>query len=268
MRNILLLTVILSLIPFPGHAQQENWRLPTLTIIDQAPRSYRFTVRYYTSDTQGKIVHRDRITAEYTRDLSNGVVSWKNATLERAEGSDSAFSSPRKLPYLEGFHYPNNLQKTFASDFFQTFPSEAVLERNLIWDTGMLEMLAHDQFERLKLNEAIPIVSEADVKMPGVGVFHNHNLVLEWVGKSERNGQICAVILYRAYLNPLMIDTAGVQLKGRSNYWGEIWVSLKTKQIEYGTLYEEVTGELKMPRSSAALPTTIFREGVFEPISQ
>jgi len=27
-----------------------------------------------------------------------------------------------------------------------------------------------------------------------------------------------------------------MNLKGRSDYWGEIWVSLTTKQIEYGTL--------------------------------
>ena len=35
-------------------------------------------------------------------------------------------------------------------------------------------------------------------------------------------------------------------LKARSDYWGQIWVSLATKQIEYATLYENVGGEMKL----------------------
>ena len=39
--------------------------------------------------------------------------------------------------------------------------------------------------------------------MPSIGTFHNQNVVIEWVGFSQRNGQQCAVIDYRAYLNPV-----------------------------------------------------------------
>ena len=103
--------------------------------------------------------------------------------------------------------------------------------------------------------------------MPDVGTFHNRDIVLEYVGRSQRNGQDCALIDYRAFFNPLQIASGGMTLNGRSDYWGEIWVSLATKQIEYATINEEVNGELKLPGQDAAQPLSVFRVGSFEPVA-
>ena len=102
--------------------------------------------------------------------------------------------------------------------------------------------------------------------MPGVGTFHNRDVQLTWIGRSRRNGKECAVIEYRAFFNPLEIANGGMTLKGRSHYWGEIWVSLATKQIEYATLHEDVLGEMKL-RSGPPRMISVFRSGVFEPVS-
>jgi hypothetical protein len=103
--------------------------------------------------------------------------------------------------------------------------------------------------------------------MPDVGTFHNRDIVLEYVGRSQRNGQDCALIDYRAFFNPLQIATGGMTLNGRSDYWGQIWVSLATKQIEYATIYEEVNGEIKLPGQDAPQLLSVFRIGSFEPIT-
>lgn len=84
--------------------------------------------------------------------------------------------------------------------------------------------------------------------MPDLGTFHNRDIVLTWIGCSIRNGQDCALIRYQAFFNPVEIANGGMTLNGRSDYWGEILVSVATKQIEYGTLNEIVVGELKCPR--------------------
>jgi hypothetical protein len=57
-----------------------------------------------------------------------------------------------------------------------------------------------------------------------------------------------------------------MSLNGRSDYWGEIWVSLASRQIEYGTIYESVVGEMKLPGQDAATNMNIFRSGTFEPV--
>jgi hypothetical protein len=82
--------------------------------------------------------------------------------------------------------------------------------------------------------------------MPGLGTFHNRDVELTLTGRSQRNGQDCAVIEYRAYFNPLEIATGGMTLKVRSHYWGLIWVFLTRREVEYATLYEDVLGELKL----------------------
>jgi hypothetical protein len=99
-----------------------------------------------------------------------------------------------------------------------------------------------------------------------VGTFQNRDVVVEWIGRSQKNGQDCALIRYQALLNPLEIDNGGMTLKARSSYWGEIWVSLSTKQIEYGTLNEAVVGELKLAGQDATQIVNVIRIGTLEPV--
>lgn len=246
----------------------QTWTLPQGTSVkDNGPRTYRFTVDYNTANTKGEMVYRQRLTGEYTRGLASGEVMWKNVTEADAAGANAPLPAPQRRDFMEGFRYRNDLLSTLKPDFFKSFPPTAVVERNLVWDTGMIEMFAQSYFDNLKLNEPYQILSNQDVSMPDVGTFHNRDVVLEWIGRSQRNGQDCAVIKYQAFFNPLEIVNGGMTLKGRSDYWGEIWVSLATKQIEYGTLYESVVGEMKLPAQDAVQVVNVFRIGTLEPIN-
>jgi hypothetical protein len=243
------------------------WSLPRdIAVRDSGTRVYRFTVDYQTADPQGAIVHRQRISGEYTRGLAGGEVEWKNVFQSEAEGPSGPFGGAQKRTFMEGLRYRNDLGVTMQPEFFKTFPAAAVVERNLVWDSGMIELFGQGFFEKLKLNEPYHAMADQNVKMPDVGTFHNRDVILEWVGRSYRNGQDCAVIDYRAFLNPLQVAAGGMTLRARSDYWGQIWVSLKTKQIEYGTLYENVLGDMKLPGQDAPQPLSVFRSGVFEPL--
>jgi hypothetical protein len=170
---------------------------------------------------------------------------------------------------MEGFRYrsgPASLGETMKPDFFKSFPPTAAFERNLVWDTGMIEMFGQAHFERLTLNTPYRVLSRQDVNMPGMGTFHNRDVQLTWLGRSHRNGQDCAVIDYRAFFNPLQIANGSMTLTGRSHYWGQIWVSLSSKQIEYATLQEDVLGEMTLAGQEAPQTISVFRDGVFEPL--
>ena len=251
----------------PASAVQA-WELPHGTAVkDAGPRTYRFTVVYYTANTTGGVIHRQRVTGDYTRGLANGEVEWKNVGVADVDGATAPFPAPQKRDFMEGFHYADGSVDTMKPDFFQSFPPTAVVERNLIWDTGMFEMFGQNYFDQLRLNVPLHISANQDVNMPGVGVFHSRDTVLEWVGRSERNGEDCALIDYRAFFNPLDIANGGLTIQGRSDLWGEIWVSLATKQIEYATIDEEVFGEMKLPGQDAPRPLSVFRTGTLEPLS-
>jgi len=246
----------------------QAWTLPQgTTVKDNGPRVYRFTVEYNMANAKGETSIRQRLTGDYTRGLPGGDVMWNNVAQADAMGATAPFGAPQKRDFMEGFRYNNALANSMKPEFFKVFPPTAVMERNLVWDTGMIEYFGQGFFDHLKLNEPYQILSDQDVNMPDVGRFRNHNVVLEWVGRSLRNGQDCALIRYEAFLNPVELATGGMSLIGRSEYWGEIWVSLATKQIEYGTLTESVVGEMKLPGQDTTQVMNVFRTATFEPVS-
>ena len=249
----------------------ESWTLPQgLSVKDEGPRTYRFVVDYTSSDTRGQIVHRQRLSGDYTRGLPGGDVRWTNVSNAEADGATTPLPEGQKREYMEGLRYRKNLADVSGSmkpDFFKNFPPAAVQERNLVWDSEMIELFGQAEFEHLRLNEPYHLAPEQDVKMPGIGTFQNRDVQLTWTGRSRRNGQDCAVIGYTAFFNRLDVATPGMTLVGRSHYWGQIWVSLTTKQIEYATLFEDVLGELKFAGQDKAQIIDVFRSGVFEPIS-
>lgn len=266
--------LVLCLVCFPGSnltcqtLMKSAWTLPQgLSVKDGGPRTYRFTVEYNTANTTGEVIRRQRLSGEYTRGLGGGEVSWRNVTETDADGPNAPFASPQKREFMEGFRYHDDSATTMAPGFFKSFPATAFFERNLVWDAGMLESFGQDFFEHLTLNEPYTPITDEALHIPDLGLFHNKHVQLEWVGRSIRNGQDCAVILYRAFFNRLDFANSGMTMKGRSDYWGEIWVSLETKQIEYGTLYENVMGEMKLPGSETMQPISVFRTGVFEPVN-
>jgi hypothetical protein len=245
----------------------QTWDLPHGTAVkDSGPRVYHFSVIYYSANRTGDVIHRQQVTGDYTRGLPNGDVEWSNVFDAQVDGPAAPFPATPKLDFMQGFRYHNDMGATMSPDFFKSFPPSAVMERNLVWDTGMFEAFAENYFDQLKLNVPLHTGQDQEVKMPDVGTFHNRDVVLEYVGHSQRNGQDCALIDYRAFLNPLQLATGGVTIQGRSDYWGEIWVSLATKQIEYATINEEVNGELKLPGQDTPQLLSVFRIGSFEPI--
>lgn len=257
-------------LPRLSHAQATSaatWTLPQgLKVKDAGPRAYRFTVVYNTANNRGEIFQRQRLTAEYIRGLPGGEVMWKNVTQATAEGAAASFGPAQECDYMDGLRYRNDLALTFKPDFFKKFPPTAVMERNLVWDTGMIEMFGQNYFDHLTLNKPFHAISNGKATMPGVGTFDNRDVVLEWVGNSKRDGQNCALIQYQAFFNPLDLDVGGMTLKGRSDYWGMIWVSLVTKQIEYATLHESMVGEMKLPGHDTPQTVNVFRSGSLEPI--
>lgn len=268
---ILASVVLLSALRVPAQIPSQlpgdaTWSLPHgLAVKDAGPRTYRFVVDYNSANIKGEILQRQRLSGEYIRGLPGGEVMWKNVTMAVAEGETAPLGPAQKRDFMEGFRYRNSLVSSFT-DFFKGFPPTAIVERNLVWDTGMIEMFGQNYFETLKLNEPYHAISNQSTNMPGVGTFHNRDVTLEWVGYSRRNGELCAVIEYRAFLNPIALATAGMTMKARSDYWGQIWVSLVTKQVEYATLYETVIGEMQLPNQSAPQILNVFRSGSLEPV--
>jgi hypothetical protein len=246
-----------------------SWTLPrSVTVKDDGPRTYRFTVEYSTSDTTGHVIRRQLTSGNFTRGLPRGDYVWTGVFQIDSEGPGEPSGPAQKREFMEGFRYhknPANVSGSLEPDFFKGFPPTAVFERNLVWDTEMIELYGQGQFEHLKLNQPYHLISSTE-NMPGVGAFQNRDVQLTWMGRSERNGRDCALIGYSAYFNPLEIANGAMKLKGRSHYWGQIWVALATRQIEYATYHEDVLGEMNLIGQDTPQVVSVFASGILEPI--
>jgi len=136
-----------------------SWSPPRAAAVkDDGPRTYRFTVDYSTSDTTGQVVRRQRIWGNYTRGLPGGDSVWTGVSQIDSDGPGEPSGPIQKREFMEGFRY-HDASASIAPDFFKGFPPMAVFERNLVWDTQMLELFGQSQFGHLRLNEPYHLVS-------------------------------------------------------------------------------------------------------------
>ncbi len=229
------------------------------------PITWHFTCDYYNFDVKGHLYGRQRYAASYTRGLPGYAVRWSDITLAGASGWSDNFGPAQKQDFMEGFSYPHaDAANMTKPGFFRGFPPMAMQQRNLVWDTHMFEGFA-GKLDSLTLNTPYHLQDVAEVDLAGAGTFRNKDVQLILTANATRNGQECAVIDYRALFNGIDGKTPAFALVGRSDYWGQIWVSRATKQIVYATLYEEVLGELTLPGQDKPMTISVVRVGVFEP---
>jgi hypothetical protein len=242
-------------------------RLPTeLKLHEDKPQRYKLTFDYLHLDTLGNPLGKERVSGEYTRALPGGRAKWNNVAIAKANAHDDPYAAGEPQRYMEGFTYvlsrrPDMLKK----EFFPGFPEIEIKTKNLVWDMDMIEALAWDHFDKLELNQPYAIQSgPEDVPLAGSGTFQNRRVEVTWVGLSRKNGETCALIQYQALMNKFTTTMGTMSFHGRSHYWGDIWVSLRDKQIEYATLFEDVLVEFSLPGQERKQQSGVLRKGTFE----
>lgn len=237
-----------------------------LSLKESKPQNYLLTVDYYTRDIYGNLAGRMRVTAKYTRALPGGLARWKNVRIAKTEDPNGPLGRGQLQERMQGFTYKPS-GDVFDPKFFKDIPATAMEIKVLIWDMLSIEILAWIYFDKLKLNEAYhPNPGGQTFQMAGGGSFRNRELKLTWVGVSKMNDETTALIQYESLFNPLDINTPAMKMKGRTNYWGNIWVSLEDKQIEHATLYEDGLMELAFGEKSEKTLVNVFREITFQKV--
>lgn len=227
-----------------------------LHLIERAPQVYKVTADYFNGDIFGNFVNKTRVTGDYTRGFQNGMVKWNRVSISNGTTRDGSFTNPLVQTYMENFTYkPSDRMLDAAS--FQNFPPNSFHTKNLVWDMLAIESFAWVYFDSLKLNQIYrPTNINDKMVLAGEGTFQNKEVQLVWTGISRMNGETCALIEYRTMDNPLSVDTDQLKIKGRSHYWGTIWVSLADKQIEYANMFEDVVMDMRFANQPSQLMNT------------
>jgi hypothetical protein len=210
-----------------------------------------------------------RLTGEFTRSLEDDQIhcSWNNVQMASLQGSANNYSQKQRLDFMEGLSYTYS-EEMMTEEFFKEFPEQLrELLQTLIWDAPWIEV-AYMSIDKLKYNE--PLVSidfeGKELQMADFAMLKMRDLRLTWTGLSKIDEKLCALIQYKSFSNPVESTSDVMNVKGRSCYWGNFWVSLDDNQVERATLNEDVILKITFPGNPDERLLNIQRDVLFDKI--
>ena len=228
---------------------QEN--LPKNLVIDKSiPQTYKVITDYYDYDLTGDFIRKARVGGDFTCYLENDYVKWNNVSISESNVLNEPFPKGQKQLIIEDFKYMQT-EETLEEEFFVSMPNIDFRLKNLIWDMIAFDVFVYSYWDSLKLNTVFNAHNvNGEVNMSNDGVFENKEIQLTWIGITKINSELCAIIKYSQMNGKLKLDMENISMKGRSHYWGEIYVSLKNKHIEYASLTEDVITDVLLKGQS------------------
>lgn len=242
--------------------------LPKNLELKDEQQTFKVTTIHYNGDMFGNFFNKQKVYGEYTRGLKGGLVKWNNVSFAQSNSMDrnAKFPEGTAIDYMENFTYlPDG--EMIKPEKLASFTQYADFTKNLVWDLLGIEGFAWAYWDKLELNKPYSAVdANGKVDLAGQGFFENKDIVITYTGVSNYNGENCALIEYRTMNNPLQVKSDAMEMKGRSHYWGNIWVSLEDKQIEHAVLYEDVVMEIVFAGQTQKQIMNATREITYEKV--
>ncbi len=249
-----LLMILLIITPSVSNAQNEKAvikkyfrELPKVPVSNSLQK-YRMTAVYTNRDLYGNFTDKTKVSGDYTRGLENGFVTWNNIYISGSKSFSEPFPSGKKQEYMENIKYVPS-SKMLEADAFKDFPAgvETVFAKNLVWDMMAIEGFAWDYSDSLKLNTIYRIPEiKGEFNMADIGTYSHTEIQLCWTGISEFDGELCALIEYRALDNKIELSMDAIKTKGTEQYWGTLWISLRDRLIEHAEMYGGTIQEIEV----------------------
>lgn len=238
-----------------------------LTVDNSTPQTYEVSLHWNNRDIDGALLNNNFVKALYTRGLEDGYVRWNDVQMKNLTDTLGVM---RQIPELNGLQYKIDGDNFVKQEFYNNFPQQHVdLIRWFVQDGVAIETYGWMYFDSLKLNEVFypAYFQNQRVDVENYVNFTNQSLSLHWTGVSKRNNETCAIIHYQAMYNNIDANTDVMKLSGRSMYWGDIWVSLTDKHIEYATMYEDVVFKMTLKANNYEQRLDLQREIIFKKIN-
>jgi hypothetical protein len=229
---------------------------------------YRMTAVYTNRDLYGKFMNKTQVTGDYTRGFEDGHLQWNNVFIATSNSLSDPFPEGSKQEYMENMKYfpKDNMLKAEA---FKNFPSnpENILARNLIWDMMTFEVYSWNFCDSLKLNKPYVINQiNGEFDMAEIGRYNHNRILVCWKGISQINGELCAIIDFNAIDNIVELAMDQINSKGTEQYWGTVWLSMKTKNIKQAYMYSGTMQEIEVKNMNNKFLLKTIRELYLEKI--
>ncbi len=206
-------------------------------------QKYDITLKWQNLDAiSGNKINCNAVKATYIVGLDNDYVGWNNVSLAQIDDFNQTQYKATDLPAFNDFTYKAMDTAFLSEEFYKNIPVEQRdLAKWLVSDAVQMQGLAWYVFDSLEFNKVfVPkLLENYDVKFEDWVTFTNRYQKLIWSGISKYNDEICAIVKFESYYNPIKIENKQMSVKGRALYYGEMWISLEDKQVEYASMVED-----------------------------
>lgn len=239
----------------------------TIKSVKSGIQEYAVTLKWQNLDAiNGTKFNCNAVKATYSTGLKNDSVRWKDVSLAQITDFQQKDYKGTALPSFDGFTYQVNETNFLADDFYKSIPLEhRDLAKWLVSDAIQMQGLAWYVFDSLEFNKPyVPkFLSNYDIKFQDWVTFTSRYQKLIWTGITQCNNEVCAVVKFESLYNPLKIENEQMTVKGRSLYYGELWISLIDKQVEHAWMLEDVVMKITSPAFAQEQLIDLQRDVVF-----
>lgn len=233
-------------------------------------QEYNVSLKWQNLDAiNGNKINGNAVKATYIVGLENNCATWKDVSIAPIEDFQQKSYNETRLPEFDNFTYIINQTNFLTDDFYKAIPPEQRdLAKWLVSDAIQMQVLAWYVFDSLEYNQPfIPeFMNNYDVKFQNWVTFTSRYQKLIWSGIAKHDNEICAIVKFESYYNPLKIDNEQMSVKGCSLYYGEMWISLSDKQVEYAFMVEDVIMKLKSSMFPQEQLIDLQREIIFNKV--
>jgi hypothetical protein len=230
-------------------------------------QEYDVTMKWRNLDVvDGTKFSCNALKATFYVDLDNDSVKWGNASLAQINDFQQTEFEETDLPALNHFSYKPQYNASIdflKEDFYKDIPlKQKYLARMLVADEVQMVEQGWYLFDSLEYKKEFSpeVLDNINIKYEHGLTFTNVYQKFVWSGINEHNNEICAIVKFESFFNPMTNDN----VQGRSLYYGEMWISLEDKQVEYAIMVEDVV--FKSSVSSQEQLIDLQREIVFNKV--
>lgn len=267
------LSIVLMLITTCLTAQQSNidkylfMKPSEIKSGKSGTNEYQVSLKWQNLDAiHGTRFNCNALKAKYISGLENDSVCWKDVSLAPVSNFQQQEYTGIYLPSFDGFTYKIDETNFLSTEFYAAIqPEYRDIAKWLVSDAVQMQGLAWYVFDSLEYNKAFTpeFLNNYDIKFKDWVTFTSRYQKLIWTGISKMNNEVCAVIRFESLYNPVKMDNSEMSVQGRSMYYGEIWISLSDKEVEYSTMVEDVVMKLRSPTFPEDQLIDLQREIVF-----
>ncbi len=243
---------------------QKSPEFPVLPKEQTNAQAHQYLVKttYMNYDIFGTYAGKYSFEGKYKTTSTHGTQEWSDVLKYPYPQADD--TEPQNLDYMNGFSY-NYEQDLFAPEFFASFPNDAIEAKNMVWDMCGMESFAWGFNDLLELN--VPYRAKGAngvVELAGLGTFDNRDIQLTWMGYTRQDDRVLTMINFQTFNNPLEVELQigdrQFSSKGRSHYWGTIWLDVEEGCIDHIQLYEDVVMETGFKQDTIKNQFDVVRE--------